>query len=151
MESSRMRDAHAIRSKVAQICNSLGACAAGYWRLDRASAHLFQVAFVPGVGLNADVAGKFENATQVVPLSQRSLGIVAAASSGRPAISRVGELPADSGSGAWLRAFGASRSVAVPIRETNGDVVGVFSVALPEQVQTDDTTVADLLGRAWSA
>ena len=48
-------------------------------------------------------ARQFAAATATVPLSQTSLGIVAAALTGQPAISRAHELPADSGSGRWLR------------------------------------------------
>jgi hypothetical protein len=147
MEPSRSPDSDAIRSKVAEVCKALGACAAGYWQLDQTTAQLFQVAFVPGVGLNADVGREFENATQVVPLSQQSLGIVIAALSGRPAVSRVCELPADSGSGAWLRAFGASRSVAVPIFGAQRAVRAVISIALPEQVEIGDEAVAYQLSR----
>ena len=64
-------------------------------------------------------------------LSQTSLGIVTAALTGQPAISRVAELPADSGSGRWLRSFGADRSVAVPWLDQQGSVQGILSVALP--------------------
>jgi hypothetical protein len=99
-----------FRSNLAGLCRELGACAVGYWKLDLERALLLQVAFVPGVGLDPETGRAFERATQVVPLRQQNLGIVVAAVSGRPAISRVAELPADVGSGAWLRSFGASRS-----------------------------------------
>ena len=148
MEQYRYPDTYNLRLNVAAVCQLLGACAAGYWRLDQASAQLVQVAFVPGRGLDAEVGRKFESATEVVPLSQQSLGIVAAASTGRPAISRVSELPADSGSGTWLRAFGASRSVAVPLFDAEQTVCGVISVALPEHGETNDDLVASHLRRA---
>jgi len=78
-----------------------------------------------------------------VPTSQTSLGIVAAALTGQPAVSRVEELPADSGSGRWLRAFGASRSVAIPIRGEGGKIQGVFSVALAAESMLGDQIVAE--------
>ena len=114
--------------------------AAGYWQLDQETERLVQLGFVPGMGLDPEVGRQFAAATATVPLSQTSLGIVAAALTGQPAVSRVAELPADSGSGRWLRAFGASRSVAVPVRGEGGKIQGVFSVAL-----TADSTLGDRL------
>ena len=114
--------------------------AAGYWQLDRETERLVQLGFVPGVGFDPEVGRQFAAATATVLLSQTSLGIVTAALTGQPAVSRVAELPADSGSGRWLRAFGASRSVAVPIRGEGGKLQGVFSVAL-----TADSTLGDRL------
>ena len=113
---------------------------AGYWQLDQETERLVQLGFVPGVGLDPEVGRQFAAATATVPLSQTSLGIVAAALTGQPAVSRVAELPADSGSGRWLVRFGASRSVAVPIRGEGGMIQGVFSVAL-----TADSTLGDRL------
>ena len=130
-------------ARVAGICATLGACAAGYWRLDQDAERLVQLAFVPGVGLDPEVSRQFATATATVPLSQTSLGIVAAALTGQPTVSRVAELPANSGSGRWLRAFGADRSVAVPLSDSRGSVHGVFSVALPEDCQLDDHEVVE--------
>ncbi len=48
------------------------------------------------------------------------------------------ELPEESGSGRWLRAFGAVRSVAVPIRDSRGTVRAVFSVALGENPLSEE-------------
>lgn len=148
MESSASPEFEAICSKVAEVCQALGACAAGYWRRDQASAQLLQVAFVPGPGLDPRVGSEFAKATLVVPLSQQSLGIVIAALSGQPAISRVGELPPDAGSGIWLRAFGASRSVAVPAFDEAQAVCGVMSVALPDDIKLDNESVASELRQA---
>jgi hypothetical protein len=61
----------------------------------------------------------------------------------------VDELPADSGSGRWLRAFGAGRSVAVPIRDERGAVAGVFSVALLANDPIDDPAVIDRISTTW--
>ena len=140
MELSPVRNADEVCEQVAKISAALGARAAGYWQLDQETERLVQLGFVPGVGLDPEVGRQFAAATAAVPLSQTSLGIVAAALTGQPAVSRVAELPADSGSGRWLRAFGASRSVAVPIRGEGGKIQGVFSVAL-----TADSTLGDRL------
>ena len=109
---------------------------------------LEQVAFVPGPALDPVVGREFALATRIVPLSRQSLGIVVATISGRPAISRAAELPADSGSGAWLRAFGASRSVAVPDRDEGGTIRGILSVALPGECLLDDAEVAERIREA---
>lgn len=133
---------------LATICLLLGARAAGYWRVD--GDMLFLVAFVPGRGLDPDVAQRFAEATQSVPWEEARLGIVAAATSGDVAVSRAAELPSDSGSGGWLRAFGAARSVAVPIFDDNAKAVGVLSVALPEDCALDDRTVGEQIRQAAS-
>jgi len=147
MKSSPDRDADDVRTRVADLCATLGACAAGYWRLDAEGRRLVQVVFVPGDRLDPQVGREFAAATATVPLSQTSLGIVVAAITGQPAVSRVEDLPANSGSGRWLRAFGASRSVAVPVQDPHGSVCGVVSVALPDQNHTDDETIAHRLGK----
>jgi hypothetical protein len=143
MESSPDRDVDAVRAQVAEVCAAFGARAAGYWQIDPEAERLVQLGFVPGVGLDLEVGRQFAAATASVPLSQTSLGIVAAALTGQPAVSRVDELPADSGSGRWLRAFGASRSVAVPIRGEGGKIQGVFSVALTADSTLGDQIVAE--------
>jgi hypothetical protein len=148
MESPRSLEVDRQQTKLADLCINLGARAAGLWRVDQQAAQLVQVDFVPGAGLDPQVAFEFKNATQVVPLGQVTLGIVVAAMTGRPVISRVAELAAESGSGAWLRAFGASRSAAVPLFDEEERVSGAISVALPEDVGIDDATIADQLRRA---
>jgi hypothetical protein len=143
MESSSARNADEVRARVAEVCAALGARAAGYWQLDQETERLVQLGFVPGVGLDPEIGWQFAAATTAVPLSQTSLGIVAAALTGQPAVSRADELPADSGSGRWLRAFGASRSVAVPMSDAQGLLRGVFSIALPADCQLDDHAVIE--------
>ncbi len=135
----------ALRRKLEGLCAALDACAAGYWRMDQQDQQLIQVAFVPGPGLDHQVGGQFAAATRSVALSQSNLGIVAAAVTGQPAISRVEDLPADSGSGRWLRAFGAARSVAVPVTGKDGNVLSVLSVALPRCCTLTDEEVAQML------
>jgi hypothetical protein len=143
MESSSARNVDEVRAQVDGLCAAFGARAAGYWQLDFEAELLVQLVFVPGVGLDPEISRQFAAATVTVPLSQTSLGIVAAALSGQPAVSRVEELPADSGSGRWLRAFGASRSVAVPIRGEGGKIQRVFSVALAAESTLGDQIVAE--------
>ena len=124
---------------------SSAACAAGYWKLDHAGQRLVQLSFVPGEKLDPEVGRLFAAATATVPLSQTRLGIVAAVHTGQPAISRVDELPADSGSGRWLRAFGAGRSVAVPWLDAQGAVQGILSVALPiNSPLADEAVIEDI-------
>ena len=103
MESSSARNLDDLRGGYRGLRGA--ACrAAGYWQLDQETERLVQLGFVPGVGLDPEVGRQFAAVTAAVPLSQTSLGIVAAALTGQPAVSRVEELPADSGSGRWLRA-----------------------------------------------
>jgi hypothetical protein len=147
MEASPDRGSNYVCSRVSQLCDAIGACAAGYWRLDAEEDRLVQVVFVPGEGLDPQVSREFADATASVPLSRMSLGIVIAATTGRPAVSRIADLPADSGSGRWLRAFGAGRSVAVPVQDAQGAIRGVISVALPSRNTADDQTIVQLLGQ----
>jgi len=96
------------------------------------------------------VARGFAEATQSVPLEETGLGIVAAATSGEVAVSRPEELPSGSGSGRWLRAFGAAGSVAVPLCDDHGNAVGVLSVALPDGCAMDDRAVVDQIRQTAS-
>jgi cystathionine beta-lyase/cystathionine gamma-synthase len=130
------------QGRVAALLQSADARAAGCWRVtgDR----LEQVAFVAGPGLADEVARAFAQATRSVALSQTALGIVQAARTGETMVSRVEELPADTGSGLWLRRFGATRSVAVPVRDAHGTVRAVVSMALAEG-SLDVATAAGLI------
>jgi hypothetical protein len=141
MEPGRENSAKNPREKVVEVCADLGARAAGYWELDAAARQLIQISVAPGVGLDTEIGKEFTAATRAVPLSESSLGIVAAALTGQPAVSRVEELRADTGSWHWLRAFGANRSVAVPIRGSDGTIVGVLSVALRKETTDDDRSI----------
>src|SRR4051794_29233441 len=116
------------RQHLAELRLELEGRAAGYWW--HAGQWLEQVAFAASPALDADGGARFGEATRSVPLSRVELGIVRAALAGEPAVSRAEELPGDDGSGYWLRAFGAERSVAVPLRDAKGDVRAIVSVAL---------------------
>ncbi len=114
--------------------------AAGWWQVQ--GDHLDQVAFSAALELPAAVAREFAAATQSVSLTQSNLGIIGAATTGKATISRAAELPAETGSGLWLRRFGAVRSVAVPWLDETGTVVRVVSLALADETPDDATVVA---------
>jgi hypothetical protein len=102
--------------------------AAGIWLVREQS--LEALAFEAAPDMPTEVAAGFAAATSSVSLDRRELGVVAAVLERRMVVSVAAELPADIGSGYWLRAFGASRSVAVPIINTNDSVEAIVSVAL---------------------
>ncbi|GIW88195.1 MAG: hypothetical protein KatS3mg108_2519 [Isosphaeraceae bacterium] len=106
-----------------RLIAELGGRAAGLWRIEGDALRL--VAFLGADDLAKEVREGFEAATAVVGLTREELSIVRAVREGRVVVARAAELPPEVGSGYWLRAFGAERSVAVPV----GD--GVLSVALP--------------------
>jgi hypothetical protein len=124
----------------------LGARAAGWWRVE--GDRLEQVAFAAAPDMPEGVARGFAEATRSVPLGQADLGIVRAVLSGGPAVSRADDLPADTGSGLWLRRFGASRSVALPLREGEGAVLAVVSVALAGRTPGDGAVAKALRDEA---
>jgi len=130
---------------VATLLESSGARAAGLWWVEEGD--LVREVFVACAEMPLEVVGAFMVATRSVALSDVSLGIVAAAIAGVPQVSRAQELPPDVGSGRWLRAFGAERSVAVPLVDENGRTFAVLSVAIPSSVLTDDE-VAEQVRRA---
>src|SRR4029077_2870940 len=98
----------------------LGARAAGAWRVE--TDHLAQLAFDASPDLSPGVAGRFAGATVSVPLDRRDLGIVRAVVESGRLVSVAADLSTDAGSGYWLLAFGADRSVAVPIVARDGNL-----------------------------
>lgn len=124
--------------------------AAGWWRVDAEGDRLEQVAFAADVDLPEDVAVGFAGATRSVAMDEANLGIVRAARSGVPVVSRADALPGESGSGLWLRRFGATRSVAVPVVDGSGAVARVVSLALNgnEDGDGDAAIVAAILAEA---
>jgi len=138
------------RQHLAELRLELGARAAGYWW--HAGDWLEQVAFVASPALAADVVASFAEATRSVALSQTDLGIVRAALSEQPTVSRIAEIPENDGSGYWLRAFGAVRSVAVPLHDPKGKVRAIVSVALADDSLGDDDVTARIVAAArWWA
>lgn len=119
--------------------------AAGVWRVE--GDRLEQVVFDAAPDLPGEVAEGFARATRSVDLSHVDLGIVKAVNTGQPAVSIALELAAETGSGYWLRAFEASRSVAVPIFGLDGQVALVVAVALGSE--PPDEVVADAIRREF--
>jgi hypothetical protein len=119
----------------------LNARATGLWHVE-GDALVLDV-FAPAEDMPADVAKGFSQATQRVPLSLRDLGVVRAALERQVVVSRAAELPPEVGSGYWLRAFGAERSVAVPLNEGRS----VFSAAVPHSCRLDDESIAQTVRR----
>ena len=117
-----------IETRLAALRAQLSGRAAGAWVID--GDRLAQVAFDPAPDMPPEVAEGFASATRTVDLARLDLGIVKAAATGQVVVSFALELPAETGSGYWLRAFGSSRSVAVPILGAEGKVALVVSVAL---------------------
>lgn len=137
-------DPDSIPDRLEGLRAGLGARAAGFWKREGSS--LVLAAFAAHPELPAAVASRFVEATHTVALdpSRKDLGIVGAALDGDFRVSRVAELPAERGSGYWLRAFGAERSVAVPLEDGS-----VGSVALPADRHEDDGEVAERIRRAF--
>lgn len=106
--------------------------ASGLWEVDGEGNRLIQLAFAPSPDMPDEVARAFAEATRSIPLDRLDLGVVKAWADRLPAISVAEQLPAETGSGHWLRAFGAERSVAVPLGDTEGSVWAVLSIALAE-------------------
>jgi hypothetical protein len=134
-----------IRERLASLRSRLSARAAGAWWIS--GDRLEQAAFDAAPDMPIEVADRFAAATRSVELDRVDLGIVRAAMTGRVVVSIVDLLPPDAGSGFWLRAFGAARSVAVPILGPGGDVSAVVSVALG--LEPDADFVAALIRREF--
>jgi hypothetical protein len=124
--------------RIASLRVRLNARAAGWWRVE--GDHVVLVAFDAAPDMPAEVSIGFVSATTTVSLARLDLGVVRAAVTNQVAVSRLDELPADTGSGLWLRRFGASRSVAVPTPD------GVVSVALG--AEPEDEIVAGVIRAA---
>ncbi len=133
---------HDIARELASLRDRLGARAAGAWRTE--GGRLVGLAFDAAPGMPPEVAARFAAMSVSVPLDLRDLGIVAAVVEARRRVSVAADLPADSGSGYWLRAFAADRSVAVPISRGDCTVAGVVSVALVGAGMTDEAVEAAL-------
>jgi hypothetical protein len=136
-----------VSRHLASLRVRLAARAAGAWRLFEGE-RLEQLGFSAAPDMALATARGFATASRLVSLHDRSLGIVLAAVERRRTVSFARDLPADRGSGYWLRAFGAERSVAVPIEGPDGLVVGVVSVALNAGGVSDDDIEARIRDEA---
>lgn len=126
------------QGRVTALQQALQARAAGFWHLAGDGDRLEQLAFAPSPEVPDEAARAFAEATRSVALTRDDLGIVRAVRSGETVVSRMAELPADSGSGHWLRELGASRSVAVPIRDSRGKIWAVCAVAFAESPLSEE-------------
>jgi hypothetical protein len=135
---------------LAGLRERLGARAAGWWRVSGDRLEL--VAFASAPDMPEEVARSFAEATRSVALSRSELGIVRAAASGHVTVSLASELPAESGSGLWLRRFGATRSVAVPVRAHGPGVARIVSLALRDGPASDlrIATTIESIASAWA-
>ena len=113
----------------AEIGRVLDARAVGVWSVR--GDHLDQDRFWSGPDLPDDVARAFAVATLRVSMAMTGLAIVKVAVEARPLVSIAADLPPDSGSGYWLRRFGATRSFALPIVQ-RGRVLRVVSAAVAD-------------------
>jgi len=109
------------------LLQQLDGRAIGLWRVD--ADRLVQLGFL-APPLDAALAERFAAATASVSRDQIGLAIVKAAEQRKTVVSMADQLPAETGSGYWLRAFGTERSVAVPLQGASGDVCWVLSIAL---------------------
>lgn len=130
-----------VNRHLADLRLALGARAAGYWW--HAGDWLEQVALAFSPTFDPAVAQTFKEITRSVALEKTDLGIVRAAVADEPVVSRVSDLPGASGSGYWLRAFGAERSVAVPLHDPSTAVRAIVSVALAADNPLDDGAVVE--------
>lgn len=130
-----MTDANVV-ARLDALLADFGGRATGLWRVEGDALRL--VAFRAAADMPSPVREGFAAATAVVPLDRVELSIARAAREGVTVVARAAELPPEAGSGYWLRAFGAARSVAVPVAG------GVLSIALPAaRDHLGDDAVAD--------
>lgn len=117
-----------VRRAVAYVHEKAGARATGSWRY--ADRRLSIEYFMACPEMKPEVAEGFPKATADVPVTDTGLGIVLAARAGVTTEYRAIDLPPDAGSGYWIRAFEADRSVAVPQFDAAGNLKRILSVAV---------------------
>lgn len=127
---------------LAALLRACGGRAIGVWVVHGDELRI--AAFDSSPELSSDVARRFTETSASVGLSQTTLGIVRAVLIGEPVVSIAADLHPETGSGLWLRAFGAERSIAVPIRGDNGGVRAVISVATSTDRAANDAIVEAL-------
>ena len=117
-----------IRNAVAHVHEKAGARATGSWHYG--DKRLTIEFFMACPEMNPEVAAGFPQATADVPVTDTGLGIVLAARAQQTTEYRAIDLPPDAGSGFWIRAFEADRSVAVPQFDPSGHLIRILSVAV---------------------
>ncbi len=135
------RSGGVARTRLAGLRLDLEARAAGYWWV--AGDWLELVAFVASPALAEEVSTGFVEASRSVSLERVELGFVKAVVTGEVAVS---------GSSYWLRAFGADRSIAVPLHDQKGAIRAVIAVALVDGALGDDEVVEQIvtIARSWA-
>lgn len=127
-DTNSAADEHRIASALNALLNEWRARATGFWIVE--SETLRCVLFRPADDLDPGVAAGFADATASVPRHRLDLGIVEASENGRVAVASLADHPEETGSGHWLRAFQAVRSIAVPLRDSSGAVRAVWAIAI---------------------
>jgi hypothetical protein len=103
------------------------------------SANLSLVGFRGVIDMAETVKEDFASATQTVPLTDTSLGIVKAAVTHEPAIATLENVDGTlGGSATWLARFGAIHSLAVPIQNER-EVFGVLAISTAEPLDRQTT------------
>lgn len=124
------------------------AVATGSWKYDAESRRLLLEGFQHAADMPKAVAEGFTKATADVPVTDTGLGIVLAARAMAQTEYRAEDLPPDSGSGYWLRQFGADRSIALPQTDSGGKLIRILSVAVKGLDRSPDD-YADMIRRAY--
>jgi len=125
------------------LLDRLDARATGIWRVE--GGVLVQTGFSAADDMPKEVADGFALATLRIPLDRVELGVVKAIVQRKVEVSVAEELPDGVGSGYWLRAFAAGRSVAVPLLDEFGSKPAVFSVALALDDRSHDAIASVVL------
>jgi hypothetical protein len=118
----------AVQQAVAHVHAKAAARATGSWSYR--DNQLTLEFFMACPEMKPEVATGFPQATAYVPVTDTGLGIVLAARTRQTTEYRALDLPPDSGSGYWIRAFEADRSVAVPQFDATGQLIRILSVAV---------------------
>ena len=117
----------AIHGFLDDLLAATGARATGLWTVNEDE--LRQIGFRAVNDMADIVKREFADATLNVPLSQQGLGIVKAALFKAPAVASVEDSSGELGASAlWLRRFGATQSLALPI-VSQQQVVGVLAIS----------------------
>ena len=144
-----MKKQSPIDQAVGFVHTKAGARATGSWRFDAEKKCLILESFQACTEMNKEVAEGFATATAEVPVTDTGLGIVLAARAMAVTEYRAVDLPPEVGSGYWLRAFEADRSVAVPQIDSQGNLIRILSVAVTG-LERPSEYYAELIQRAYA-
>lgn len=144
-----MKKQSPIDQAVGFVHNKAGARATGSWRFDAETQCLLLESFQACPEMDKVVAEGFPAATAEVPVTDTGLGIVLAARAMDVTEYRAQDLPPEVGSGYWLRAFEADRSVAVPQIDSHGNLIRILSVAV-SGLERPSEYYSELIKRAYA-